>query len=439
MKKTAKAAKKKTEEMEVDDSSHRDLASSAKEDPDLSDETVGVRVSDIPVSGPLPKGRWRLGVPCPTTTAILLRFANKDDLEKAQQMRWRMQDSGQDMKSTVRESHDSREPHKKSRRGVPSAVEAERGFAASPEERRIRRVKRSHHAGVKARLSGPKLGLPVMHPPGTAMPLYLPPRPEAYLPPLPPGVERTYRDLDDPVVEAVDSKDPWGSLAQNWGKRETGPSLDYQALLKSHRHALQGTKRKRDPDDDSGYDGARHNPRNLGRSRHVPTAARRAGDHRYEDSGGDDRHRSDEDDDGSSQSDASDDVVAWNAKIKLPRMKMYADVEEKRRKVHPKRQMEVREDAQWDLPKRDEGLPRKPKGSIFSRLGGGDGLGRHVPPENFREREFVARGDWAGEAERPSKRYRAENHEPRGAGGMRSEVKTVRSIKARLGGGVRHY
>lgn len=49
---------------------------------------------------------------------------------------------------------------------------------------------------------------------------------------LPPGVASTYRDLDHPELES--EKDPWGCLAMNWGKKETQPFIDYQAMLHSH-------------------------------------------------------------------------------------------------------------------------------------------------------------------------------------------------------------
>ena len=58
-------------------------------------------------------------------------------------------------------------------------------------------------------------------------------RPIPPLPHLPPHVERGYKDLDNPSGE-TDDKNPWGSLAKNWGKKETQQFIDYQALLKTH-------------------------------------------------------------------------------------------------------------------------------------------------------------------------------------------------------------
>ena len=61
-------------------------------------------------------------------------------------------------------------------------------------------------------------------------------RPPPHLPHLPPNVERTYKDLDDPTDDGRD-KNPWGSLAKSWGKKETA-SVDFQELL--HQHVSSG-------------------------------------------------------------------------------------------------------------------------------------------------------------------------------------------------------
>lgn len=56
--------------------------------------------------------------------------------------------------------------------------------------------------------------------------------PQMPLPFLPPAAERSYRDLDEPGPDS--DKNPWGGLAMNWGKKETQPCTDYQAMLLSH-------------------------------------------------------------------------------------------------------------------------------------------------------------------------------------------------------------
>lgn len=375
----------------------------------------GVRISDIPYDGQLPRGIWRLGVPCPNTKALLLRFASSDDVDKAHQLRRKQKSSNEagalDDERTSQWDEDRR--RKKSRR-----EDDEERRQAAKEERRMRKAnKRLLEGGVKARLHNPK----IPHAPvGGAMSLYQAPRPPPYLPHLPPSVERSYRDLDDPIPE-VDSRNPWGDLAQNWGKKETGPGLDYQALLSTHRTATTSDdrKRKRDSDDEMDHDGPRQYRKLAPTSRHGPDSRRRVGQ-RYADSGGDDRYRSDEEEEDSSHSDASDDVVSWNTKMRLPRMKMYADVEEKRKKVKPKRRKPLEERRE---PKDRNVSPKKSRGSIFSRLGGGDGPDKRQL-SNRQYREFDDYED-----------REVDQRAPRRQGGMRSEVHGGgRDVRSRLGG-----
>ncbi|XP_037793068.1 nuclear cap-binding protein subunit 3-like [Penaeus monodon] len=190
------------------------------------EEESSITTEDVAI--PVPPGRWRLGVPCPRTKAILLRFAsNKDKKEE-----------GAERKSEYYRKH-----------GNPN-YGGIKGLLSESGRRRMREAQRRRELEE----------------------------------------QRNKRiDLDNP-------KNPWGMLAQNWGRKESQEEdrIDYQALLRKHTKVVS-QKRKRDDDSD-----------------HEDML----GNYQEEDS--------------KQGSDDSDDIVPWNRKIKSPRMKMYADAEQKK-------------------------------------------------------------------------------------------------------------
>ncbi|KAK8724554.1 hypothetical protein OTU49_011128, partial [Cherax quadricarinatus] len=205
-------------------------------------EEGSVRAEDIAI--PVPPGRWRLGVPCTRTKAVLLRFSSRKD---------------------------------------------KKAGGAERNSEYYRKYGNPNFGGIKGLLS--ESGRKRMH--------------EA----------RRRREHDETLRWDVDGqkieegpKNPWGALALNWGRKESQEDdrFDYQALLRQHQKRVPGMKRKRaysDCEDEDMVDGEED----------------------IEDlqCGSNDDYQG---------SDDSDDIVPWKSKIKFPRMKMYADAEQKRKK-----------------------------------------------------------------------------------------------------------
>lgn len=206
-----------------------------------------VKIEDIPI--PVPSGRWRLGLPCQGTKAILLRYAHfKDKLTGNSQ-------SGGETKhpGSTRVSVKGRESMKAAQR---------------------RRQQ-----------------------------------------------ERSILLVDDPPREQLvmeTRNDPWGALAQSWGsKKGQDQVLSYQDLLR--KHVNPGSferKRKRAysfDDEDDGYVEADYLD-------HEDESYRRRPD--------------------------SEEDINWRSTTKKPRMRMYADVEEKK---HKKRRATPSDDLRYTL------------------------------------------------------------------------------------------
>ncbi|KAG7163645.1 Nuclear cap-binding protein subunit 3-like, partial [Homarus americanus] len=205
-----------------------------------------VRAEDVAI--PVPPGRWRLGVPCSRTKAILLRFSGRKDRKP----------DGAERKSQYYRKY-----------GNPN-FGGIKGFLSESGRKRMREAQRRREVE-----EGQRWG------------------------------------RDDKNIEEG-PKNPWGALASNWGHKESQEDdrFDYQALLRQHQKRAPGMKRKR-----AGSD--------------------------YEDEDMmDDEEDFDDFGDGSNDdhysknqgSDDSDDIVPWKSKIKIPRMKMYADAEQKKKK-----------------------------------------------------------------------------------------------------------
>ncbi|KAB7507657.1 hypothetical protein Anas_03569, partial [Armadillidium nasatum] len=239
----------------------------------------------------IPPGRWRLGVPCPNTKAILMRYAHCKD---------------------------------KKLPGLEKPIELYQDYLSKREKRDSPRKERRERTFVKARKHHKKPDDNRPHPP-----YYGPQDRLRYdFTPRPAYGDKFYKDLDDPVEV---SGHPWGFLAQNWGKKETQENIDYQELLRQH---VTGQKRKRDPSDNESDE--ERDREDFYRSPRKSSSHHRSrkSKHRREDFNQyDDRYEEEVEDDeellGQNIND-DEDVVAWNSKIKLPIMRMYADAEEKK-------------------------------------------------------------------------------------------------------------
>ncbi|XP_076041995.1 uncharacterized protein LOC143025884 isoform X2 [Oratosquilla oratoria] len=271
----------------------KDVEMMDQDEPDVQEEEC-VSADDVAI--PVPPGRWRLGVPCPKAKALLFRYAGRNDRRR------------------------------------PSA---DRSFPSSRKSNTLfGRLSRISESGKRSMQEAQRRREREMEMLRRQRPVYV--------------------DLD-----AVDdeSKNPWGSLAKNWGRKESQEDdrLDYQALLRAHmrkerdnggeirKNEVKAAVKMMKVGKAPGLDGCHAECLKKGDRKRKRVFSEDEDEYMVYDYVPEREVEEEEEleegqveikDYAMPQSEDTDedeeDVVSWKSRSKIPRMSMYADAEEKK-------------------------------------------------------------------------------------------------------------